>query len=183
MPISPGAARHRRLLGRRGRSHARHLGQRLLARDFNGQRLHLWQRSEPRFAGTPVLADHLAVATPDGGGYYVLDAAGQVFAYGDANGALGNVTAGTTAGLNPASAIFVTSDNGGYWVSDALGDVYTFGDMPTTVPWRARTSTAPSSRPAGLKRPLLGWPIDATPVRSGSPAQLRLPNGSTDWGR
>ena len=70
-----------------------------------------------------------AVATPDGGGYYILDAAGQVFSYGDAKG-LGSVTPGAVGGFNPASAIFVTSDNAGYWVCDALGDVYTFGDAP-----------------------------------------------------
>ncbi len=70
------------------------------------------------------------MATPDGGGYYILDANGQVFAYGDANGGLGNVTPGPTGGLNPATAIFATSDNGGYWVADALGKVFTFGDAP-----------------------------------------------------
>jgi hypothetical protein len=71
-----------------------------------------------------------AVATPSGHGYYILDANGEVFAYGDANGGLGNVPPGATAGLNAATAIFVTSDNGGYWVSDALGKVFTFGDAP-----------------------------------------------------
>ena len=70
------------------------------------------------------------MATPDGNGYYILDAAGQVFAYGDANGGLGNVPAGATGGFNPATAIFATSDNGGYWVADALGKVFTFGDAP-----------------------------------------------------
>jgi hypothetical protein len=71
-----------------------------------------------------------AVATPSGHGYYILDADGQVFAYGDAVSGLGSVPPGAPGGVNPASAIFVTSDNGGYWVSDALGRVFTFGNAP-----------------------------------------------------
>jgi hypothetical protein len=70
-----------------------------------------------------------AVATPSGQGYWILDADGQVFAYGDTT-PMGSAPAGSTGGLNPASAIFTTSDGGGYWVSDALGKVFTFGDAP-----------------------------------------------------
>ncbi len=70
-----------------------------------------------------------AVATPSGHGYWILDGDGKVFAYGDA-APMGNVPAGASGGLNPASAIFTTSDGGGYWVSDALGKVFNFGDAP-----------------------------------------------------
>ena len=70
-----------------------------------------------------------ATPTPSGRGYYVLDADGQVFAYGDAV-SLGNTSAGSTGGVNPATAIFITSDGGGYWIADALGKVFTFGNAP-----------------------------------------------------
>jgi hypothetical protein len=69
------------------------------------------------------------VATPDGHGYWILDAGGQVFPYGDAAN-LGSVAAGATGGLNPATAIFGTSTGNGYWVVDAAGEVFTFGDAP-----------------------------------------------------
>ena len=70
-----------------------------------------------------------AVATPDGLGYWILLADGQVFAYGDAAGD-GSPPAGDFGGLNAATAIFSTSDGAGYWVSSALGSVYNFGDAP-----------------------------------------------------
>ena len=69
------------------------------------------------------------MATPDGRGYWILDAAGQVFAYGDA-APLGGLPAGAAGGLDPASAVFATSDGGGYWVATAQGRVATFGDAP-----------------------------------------------------
>ena len=64
-----------------------------------------------------------------GSGYWVLDATGQVFAYGDA-GPMGGLAAGSAGGFNPATAIFATSDGGGYWVVTALGKVTSFGDAP-----------------------------------------------------
>ncbi len=70
-----------------------------------------------------------AVATPDGGGYWVLDGAGQVFPFGDATG-MGGLAPGSAGGLDPASAVFATSDGGGYWVVTALGKVANFGDAP-----------------------------------------------------
>ena len=68
--------------------------------------------------------------TPDGGGYWILDANGTVFAYGDATN-LGSLPGGAAGGLDPASAIFTTSDGAGYWVVTALGKVYDFGDAPS----------------------------------------------------
>jgi hypothetical protein len=70
-----------------------------------------------------------ATATPNGGGYWILDGAGQVFAFGNA-ASLGGMPAGSAGGLDPASAIFATSDGGGYWVVTALGKVSSFGDAP-----------------------------------------------------
>ena len=79
--------------------------------------------------GTQGSAITSAVATPDGRGYWILDAAGQVFPFGDAAG-LGGLPAGSAGVLDPASAIFATSDGGGYWVATALGKVSNFGDAP-----------------------------------------------------
>ena len=68
------------------------------------------------------------VRTPDGNGYWLLDADGQVFGYGDASN-LGS-PAGLVGGLNQATAIFATLDGGGYWVATAQGWVYNYGDAP-----------------------------------------------------
>ena len=70
-----------------------------------------------------------AAATPNGGGYWILDGAGQVFPFGNA-APLGGMPAGSAGGFDPASAIFATSDGGGYWVVTALGKVSPFGDAP-----------------------------------------------------
>jgi hypothetical protein len=69
------------------------------------------------------------VRTPSGGGYWILDANGQVFSYGDA-APLGSVAVNTTGDFDPAAAIVATADGGGYWVASALGAVYSFGDAP-----------------------------------------------------
>ena len=69
------------------------------------------------------------MATPDGGGYRVLLANGQVLPYGDA-GSYGSPAASNFVGLDAATSVFSTSDGGGYWVSSALGAVYNFGDAP-----------------------------------------------------
>ena len=66
---------------------------------------------------------------PNGGGYWILDAAGQVFPFGNA-ASLGGMPPGSAGGFNPASAIFATSDGGGYWVVTAAGKVSSFGDAP-----------------------------------------------------
>jgi hypothetical protein len=69
------------------------------------------------------------VRTPDGGGYWILDANGGVFAYGDAAN-LGGLAPGNTGGFDPATAIFTTSDGAGYWVVSALGKIFPFGNAP-----------------------------------------------------
>jgi hypothetical protein len=81
---------------------------------------------QPGPGGQPVTS---AVATPNGQGYWILNAVGSVFAYGNAV-YLGRPPAGSSGGLNPASAIFDTSDGSGYWVGTALGKVSAFGDAP-----------------------------------------------------
>jgi hypothetical protein len=69
------------------------------------------------------------VRTTDGDGYWILDANGQVFAYGDAP-SFGSLPSGSAGGFNPATTIFTNSDGGVYWVATALGKVFNCGDAP-----------------------------------------------------
>jgi hypothetical protein len=70
------------------------------------------------------------------GGYFILDANGQVFAYGNAangaNGQIYSVPAGQAGGANPATAIATARQDYGYsddgnWVATANGSVFAFG--------------------------------------------------------
>ncbi|MGH9078939.1 MAG: Ig domain-containing protein [Acidimicrobiales bacterium] len=64
-------------------------------------------------------------STPDGGGYWVVDAAGSVMSFGDAT------FFGSTVGLPlnlPINHIVATPDGGGYWLVAADGGIFTFGD-------------------------------------------------------
>ena len=64
-------------------------------------------------------------STPDGGGYWIVDAQGFVEAYGDATnyGSMGGHP------LNaPISHIVSTPDGGGYWLVAGDGGVFCFGD-------------------------------------------------------
>jgi hypothetical protein len=85
--------------------------------------------------GIPVVADGSPPAlvepivgvasTPDGGGYWVADAAGGVQPFGDAH------FYGSMAGEhldNPISHVVATPDGGGYWLVASDGGVFAFGD-------------------------------------------------------
>jgi cell wall-associated NlpC family hydrolase len=64
-------------------------------------------------------------ATPDGGGYWLANAAGAVSAHGSA------VTYGSMAGKTlaaPITHIVSTPDGKGYWLVAADGGIFTFGD-------------------------------------------------------
>ncbi|MGA2307207.1 MAG: hypothetical protein ABSH29_23910 [Acidimicrobiales bacterium] len=66
-------------------------------------------------------------ATPDGKGYWLAQAGGGVYSYGDA------VFHGSVPGLGitlaaPIAGIASTSDGGGYWLVGADGGVFAFGD-------------------------------------------------------
>ncbi len=66
-------------------------------------------------------------STPDGGGYWIVDRAGDVAAKGDA------VYHGSMTGqhLNaPIAHIVATPDGGGYWLVAADGGIFSFGDAP-----------------------------------------------------
>ncbi len=73
---------------------------------------------------TPVVS---MASTPDGGGYWLTDAAGGVSAHGSA------VNYGSMAGhiLNaPIAHIVSTPDGGGYWLVASDGGIFSFGDAP-----------------------------------------------------
>jgi cell wall-associated NlpC family hydrolase len=64
-------------------------------------------------------------ATPDGGGYWLTNAAGDVSTHGDA------VSYGSLAGTTlaaPITHIVTTPDGKGYWLVAADGGIFTFGD-------------------------------------------------------
>ena len=67
-------------------------------------------------------------ATPDGGGYWLVDSTGTVHRFGDATVFPGPpIPSGSTyiEGLVP------TSTGKGYWLYGILGDVYSYGDALT----------------------------------------------------
>jgi hypothetical protein len=67
------------------------------------------------------------VATPDGGGYWLLGADGGVFSEGDAG------FFGSEGGQNfqtPFEAMAATPDGRGYWVTTDAGTVFSFGSAP-----------------------------------------------------
>jgi hypothetical protein len=77
-------------------------------------------------ATAPVRGSRLA-ATPDGQGWWVLNADGTVSAFGHA----ANYGSTVTAGLHlnaPPMGITATPDGKGYWIVAADGGVFTFGD-------------------------------------------------------
>ena len=67
------------------------------------------------------------VSTPDGRGYWLAGADGQVYALGDATfeGSLDPAEMGA-----PVVAMAATPDGLGYWLTTPEGDVFSFGDAP-----------------------------------------------------
>jgi RHS repeat-associated protein len=80
------------------------------------------------------------VTTPDGGGYWLVSAKGNIWNYGDAtwHGSAGSLRL-------PAAvvAIAATPDGAGYWLVDAKGDVYNFGDAVNYGSEAGKTLPAP----------------------------------------
>ena len=78
---------------------------------------------------TPALGGPITgiAASPDSGGYWLVNAAGSVAAHGGIN-TYGDLS---TVALNaPISHIIATPDGGGYWMVAADGGVFCFGDAP-----------------------------------------------------
>jgi hypothetical protein len=66
-------------------------------------------------------------ATPDGGGYWLVDQDGGVYAFGDA-GFYGSLPGNGTKPYGVVIGITPTPDGHGYWVLGADGGVFAFGD-------------------------------------------------------
>jgi hypothetical protein len=94
---------------------------------------------EPGTQSSPITSASITHANSEEapyGGYYILDANGQVFAYGAAtNGAnrqIDSVPLGKAGGSNPATAIATAVEftDDGNWVATANGSVFAFGGAP-----------------------------------------------------
>ncbi len=66
-------------------------------------------------------------ATSDGAGYWLVQADGQVSAFGDAPW-FGSLPAAEARRAGPIAGIARTYDNQGYWLASASGQVFSFGD-------------------------------------------------------
>ena len=88
------------------------------------------------------------MAAPNGGGYWILDAVGQMFPFGNET-ALGSLPPGSAGGLDPASAVFETSDGGGYWLVTAMGKVANDGDAPNDGDMSGTHLNGPIVAPSG----------------------------------
>lgn len=91
-------------------------------------------------------ATYVAIATTtDGQGYWLVQADGAVFAFGDAQ-SYGSLQSQNGEHVTQIVAIARTYDNGGYWLAGANGHVYAFGDahnygsLPTRFASRAPIS-------------------------------------------
>jgi cell wall-associated NlpC family hydrolase len=73
--------------------------------------------------GGPVVA---MASTPDGGGYWLVDAAGQVTAAGDAVSYGDTASFGVT--VTDVVGVAASADGRGYWLVDAGGGILAFGD-------------------------------------------------------
>ena len=82
----------------------------------------LWFAGRPRARASPVVG---IAAAKNGGGYWLVNAAGEVFTFGDAS------FYGPTANLDakaPIAGMALTPDDRGYWLVAQNGQVYSFGD-------------------------------------------------------
>ena len=91
------------------------------------------------------------IATPDGGGYYLIGADGGVFAYGDAN-YYGSLPSLKITPNQPIVGAALTADGKGYYLVGKDGGVYTFGDA------KFYGSTGNMT----LNAPIVGMAIDPT---------------------
>ena len=81
-------------------------------------------------AGTPAAAKahYVGIAvTPDGQGYWLVRANGDVAAFGDAR-SYGSLGAGKLGATGRIIGMARTYDAGGYWLASAAGTIYTLGD-------------------------------------------------------
>jgi hypothetical protein len=109
-------------------------------------------------SGTTVSAkDYVAIAvTPDGHGYWLAQADGDVSAFGDAH-AYGSLGANQLAPGQRIVGVARTYDAHGYWLAATDGTIYTFGD--------ARSYGSPVTAHKALPAPITG--IASTPLGKG----------------
>jgi hypothetical protein len=88
-----------------------------------------------RFAGI--------AATPDGGGYWLVQANGGVFSFGDAH-FYGSLPGMGIAPAAPIVTITATPDGGGYWLTGGDGGVFAFGDARFYGSLRPSTTQEPA---------------------------------------
>ncbi len=97
-------------------------------------------------------------ATPDGKGYWLVQAGGGVFAYGDAP-YLGSLPGLGVTPAAPITGITPTPDGKGYWLVGADGGVFAFGDagyfgsldVPGFGPLGVITGIAPTPKGKGYR--------------------------------
>ena len=100
-------------------------------------------------------------ATPDGQGYWLVQADGRVDAYGDA-AFYGSLHASKARPAGPIVAVARTYDGRGYWLAGADGQVYTFGDagaygsLPAGRPAQSAPITSIATTPDGKGYWLVG---------------------------
>jgi hypothetical protein len=98
-------------------------------------------------------------ATADGGGYWLVDRAGHVFAFSDA-APYGPGPGGLHAGT-PVVALTATPDGQGYWLLTAGGQVFAFGDARSYGPRVALHPPAPVIGMAATAGGRGYWVVDA----------------------
>ncbi len=112
------------------------------------------------FGNAPVFSNPIAgtvndivsiIATPDGGGYYLIGADGGVFAYGDAT-YYGSLPGMKITPNQPIVGAALTADGKGYYLVGKDGGVFTFGDAQFYG----------STGAIKLNAPIVGMAIDPT---------------------
>ena len=87
--------------------------------------------------------------TPDGRGYWLVTAGGDVRAFGDATYYGSPAAQGITSPV-PIASVVATPDGGGYWVVAADGSVYGYGDAAFLNSLAGRRPSAPITGAAAL---------------------------------
>jgi len=136
--------------------------------------------------------------TPDGKGYWLTQAGGGVFSYGDAH-FYGSLPGEGVVPAAPIVGITATTDGGGYWLVGADGGVFSFGDakfcgslpgqhVVPDAPYLALTAdtiVGITADPAGGGYWLLGedggvFSFGAAPFLGSAPQPANLATGLTD---
>ena len=135
--------------------------------------------------------DVFLAPTPDAGGYWVVDSAGDVYGFGDAGfygslpGRLSSLTKTSSHDVVtghqatvPVTGFAPTADGRGYWMVATDGSLYTFGDAPNYGSLRDIGLTPPPVTVNGYRPPsTVGLSIPLANVS----AFVRTPDGGGYW--